>query len=95
MGYIFTFFALSVRDVLWLSIILAIAQIAMGVYQLVEVRYDIVFWNAIFTVVNIYYIARIIHDRKPVKTPNAIKDIYEKKYFQFKHKRIYELLEFK
>ena len=32
LGYIFTFLALSVKDVLWLRIILATAQITLGIY---------------------------------------------------------------
>ena len=81
LGYIFTFLALSVKDVLWLRVILATAQIILGVYQFIEQRYDVVFWNAIFTIVNIYHIIRIINDRKPVLVPNEIKDIYDKIFF--------------
>ena len=72
LGYIFTFLALSVKDVLWLRVILATAQIILGVYQFVEQRYDVVFWNAIFTFVNMYHIIRIINDRKPVEVPDEI-----------------------
>ena len=43
LGYIFTFLALSVKDVLWLRMILAIAQLLLGVYQFLEFRYDVVF----------------------------------------------------
>ena len=43
LGYIFTFLALSVKDVLWLRIILATAQITLGVYQFIEQRLDVVF----------------------------------------------------
>ena len=56
LGYIFTFLALSVKDVLWLRMILALAQILLGIYQFLEIRYDVVFWNTIFTFVNIYHI---------------------------------------
>ena len=81
LGYIFTFLALSVKDVLWLRVILATAQIILGIYQFIEVRYDVVFWNTIFTFVNFYHIARIINERKPVIIPDEIKDIYEKIFF--------------
>jgi hypothetical protein len=81
LGYIFTFLALSIKDVLWLRVILATAQIILGVYQFIEQRYDVVFWNAVFTFVNIYHIIRIMNDRKPVVVPEAIKDIYEKIFF--------------
>ena len=81
LGYIFTFLALSVKDVLWLRVLLAAAQIILGIYQFAEQRYDVVFWNAIFTFVNMYHIVKIINDRKPVKVPNEIKDIYKKIFF--------------
>lgn len=78
LGYIFTFLALSIKDVLWLRIVLAMAQLTLGVYQFITVRYDVVFWNFIFTCVNLYHILRIIQERKPVKIPEEIKDIYTK-----------------
>ena len=81
LGYIFTFSALSIKDVLWLRVILATAQIILGVYQFLVQRYDVVIWNTIFTIVNMYHIVRIINERKPVQIPDAIKDIYEKIFF--------------
>ena len=75
LGYIFTFLALSVKDVLWLRIILATAQITLGIYSSLEQRFDVLFWNGVFTFVNLYHINRIINERKPVVIPNAIKDI--------------------
>ena len=51
LGYLFTFLALSIKDVLWLRIILALAQLLLGIYQLLENQLEIVFWNAIFTMV--------------------------------------------
>ena len=86
LGYIFTFLALSVKDVLWLRVILATAQIILGVYQFVEQRYDVVFWNAIFTFVNMYHIIRIINDRKPVEVPDEIQDIYKNIFFNLTSK---------
>ena len=81
LGYIFTFLALSVKDVLWLRMILALAQILLGIYQFLEIRYDVVFWNTIFTFVNIYHIVRIINERKPIKIPNEIKDLYKNIFY--------------
>jgi len=76
LGYLFTFLALSVKDMLRLRIILAIAQILLGFYQLSVLRFDVVIWNTIFTIVNIYHIVRIINERKIVFIPDEIKDIY-------------------
>ena len=83
LGYIFTFLALSIKDVLWLRMVLALAQLILGSYQFMAMRYDIVFWNSIFTFVNIIQIMRIVNDRKPVKIPNEIKDLYKKIFKTF------------
>jgi hypothetical protein len=63
--------------------VLALAQLILGSYQFMAMRYDIVFWNSIFTFVNIIQIMRIVNDRKPVKIPNEIKDLYKKIFKTF------------
>tara|TARA_Y100001968_G_scaffold104173_1_gene94145 strand:- start:1033 stop:1680 length:648 start_codon:yes stop_codon:yes gene_type:complete len=83
LGYLFTFLALSVKDMLRLRIILAIAQILLGIYQLSVSRFDVVIWNTIFTIVNIYHIIRIINERKIVFIPDEIKDIYNNIFNDF------------
>ena len=83
LGFIFTFLALSVRDMLRLRIILAIAQILAGVYQVMIGRYDVVVWNGVFTIVNVYHIVRIINERKIVFISEEIKDIYENIFGDF------------
>ena len=86
LGFIFTSLALSVKDMLRLRIILAIAQITAGVYQVMIDRYDVVLWNIVFTIVNIYHIIRIINERKIVLIPDEIKDIYENIFSDFTSK---------
>jgi len=76
LGYLFTFLALSVKDMLRLRFILAVAQILLGIYQFLVLRFDVVIWNIIFTIVNIYHIIRIVNERKIVFVPDEIKDIY-------------------
>ena len=83
LGYLFTFLALSVKDMLRLRIILAIAQVLLGIYQLSVSRFDVVIWNTIFTIVNIYHIIRIINERKIVFIPDEIKDIYNNIFNDF------------
>jgi len=83
LGYLFTFLALSVKDMLRLRVILAIAQILAGLYQAQIGRYDVVLWNGVFTVVNIYHIIRIVNERKIIFVPNEIKDIYENIFGDF------------
>ena len=76
LGYIFTFVAISIKDVLWLRIVLAVAQTLLGIYQWMENRIDVVVWNSIFTIINCYHIYRIKDERTPIKIPDEIKDIY-------------------
>jgi len=83
LGYLFTFLALSVKDMLRLRIILAVAQILAGLYQAQIGRYDVVLWNGVFTVVNVYHIIRIINERKIIFVPHEIKDIYENIFSDF------------
>ena len=92
LGFIFTFLALSVKDMLRLRIILAIAQMLAGVYQVMIGRYDVVVWNAVFTIVNIYHIVRIINERKVVFIPEEIKDIYENIFGDFTTKEFMNFL---
>ena len=77
LGYLVTFLAISIKDVLWLRIVLAIAQIFSGIYQWLEGRIDIVLWNMIFTLINFYHIFQILDERKPIKIPEDILDIYK------------------
>ena len=83
LGYLFTFLALSVKDMFRLRVILAIAQVLSGLYQAQIGRYDVVIWNGVFTIVNIYHIIRIINERKIIFIPNEIKDIYENIFSDF------------
>ena len=83
LGYLFTFLALSVKDMLRLRVILAVAQILLGIYQFSVFRCDVVVWNTVFTIVNIYHIIRIINERKIVFIPDEIKDIYNNIFDDF------------
>ena len=83
LGYIFTFLAISIKDVLWLRIVLAIAQTLLGIYQWMENRIDVVVWNSIFTIINCYHIYRIKDERTPIKIPDEIKDIYKNMFKNF------------
>ena len=83
LGYIFTFLAISIKDVLWLRIVLAIAQTLLGIYQWMENRIDVVVWNSIFTIINCYHIYRIKDERTPIKIPDEINDIYKNMFKNF------------
>ena len=83
LGYIFTFLAISIRDVLWLRCILATAQSLLFVYAIYAGRGDVALWNTIFLIVNIYYVVRIYNERKPVDIPESVYDIYDNIFSHF------------
>ncbi len=86
LGYLVTFLAISIKDVLWLRIVLAVAQILAGIYQWIEGRIDIVLWNTIFTLINFYHIYQILNERKPIKIPEDIQDLYNSIFYNFSSK---------
>tara|TARA_Y100001935_G_C17197596_1_gene453362 strand:+ start:156 stop:806 length:651 start_codon:yes stop_codon:yes gene_type:complete len=86
LGYLVTFLAISIKDVLWLRIVLAVAQILAGIYQWIEGRIDIVLWNMIFTLINFYHIFQILNERKPIKIPEDIQDLYNSIFYNFSSK---------
>jgi len=86
-GYIFTFLAISIRDVLWLRCVLAVAQTLLFIYAIsyppLNPRYDVAIWNSIFFIVNLYYVISIYKERQPLPIPNSISDIYLNIFSQF------------
>ena len=65
---------------------MAIAQILAGIYQWIEGRIDIVLWNMIFTLINFYHIFQILDERKPIKIPEDILDLYKGIFYNFSTK---------
>ena len=86
-GYVFTFLAISIRDVLWLRCVLAVAQTLLFIYAISypphDPRYDVAIWNTIFFIVNLYYVISIYKERQPVPIPESISDIYINIFSQF------------
>ena len=81
LAYLITFIALAIRDVLFLRIILSLANILQVVYQYgYNDNPDIAFWNALFLMVNTIQVFKLIRERSPVKIPDEIKDIYKSKF---------------
>jgi len=83
--YFTKFIALSVRDVLWLRIILIIAECGLFVrssFFLDPPNYHVAFWNIVFIIVNITMAIRIMNERRPVPIPDDLKDLYEHVFFR-------------
>ncbi len=62
-------FAFMVRDILWLRILAVIAAACLipYFYYRPEPLMTPIYWNLVFTALNIYWIARLLWERRPVK----------------------------
>tara|TARA_B100000945_G_scaffold25936_2_gene18100 strand:- start:1378 stop:2040 length:663 start_codon:yes stop_codon:yes gene_type:complete len=77
-GYALTFVALAIREVLWLRTTLTAAQISLFTYHYFYAgNQSAAFWTAIFVIVNVYNIIKIVLDRRPKLIPDEIRDLYE------------------
>jgi len=87
LAYLITFIALSIRDVLFLRIVLSVACCLQVVYQYgFNNNMDIAFWNASFLAINLFQVVKIIKERSPVKIPDDIVDIYRTKFSDMTHR---------
>ena len=78
LGYIFMLAALTVRDILWLRILLVSAQLSLFSYGLVTNNTPVAFWNSLFFVINSYQVVRLFQQRRPIDLPAELVDLYEK-----------------
>ena len=64
LAYLITFIALSIRDVLFLRIVLSVACCLQVVYQYgFNNNPDIAFWNASFLAINLFQVVKIIKEQ--------------------------------
>ena len=76
LAYLITFIALSIKDVLFLRIVLSFACSLQVVYQLgFNNNPDIAVWNALFLATNLIQVVKLIKERSPVKIPDDIENL--------------------
>lgn len=81
-GYLLQLFALLARDVLWLRGILVAAQSVLAAYAYLRgpEYLPYVFWNALFVVINLYWVVRLLRERAAVELPEELRATYEKHF---------------
>ena len=81
-GYLLQLFALLARDVLWLRGILVAAQSVLASYAYLRGPEFLpyVFWNALFVLINLYWVVRLLRERAAVKLPEELLPVYEKHF---------------
>ena len=77
LGYIFMLAALAVRDILWLRSLLFSAQVSLFSYGIFTDNTPVIFWNALFFLINGYQVIRLIRQRRPIDLPEDLVDLYE------------------
>ena len=87
LAYLMTFTALSIKEVLWLRIILACSHSMIFINNYYYAgNYNVAIWNSIFIIVNLVQVFRIYDDRKPRLIPDELKDFYDGIFNEFSPK---------
>ena len=76
-AYLMTFFALAIREIYWLRIVLTIAQFSHLSHAYLNLDYSKGFWTSVFVIINITQIVIIYLDRRNIYIPEEIKDLYD------------------
>lgn len=82
LGYTLQLFALLARDVLWLRGILVVAQSVLATYAFLRGPEFLpyVCWNALFVLINLYWVVLLLRERAAVKLPEELVPTYEKHF---------------
>ena len=73
-------FAFLVKDILWLRVVSILASLFSVFYNYVipaNPMWLAINWNIVFVVVNLYHIAVIIYEKRPIKMAPKDKELYE------------------
>jgi len=81
-GYLLQLFALLARDVLWLRGMLVVAQSVLAAYAYLRGPefMPYVWWNVLFVLINLYWVARLLRERAEVELPAELVPIHEKHF---------------
>ena len=76
-SYFITLIALTIREILWLRIVLTISQLGHLSHSYMNLDSNKGFWIIIFIIINIMQIIIIYRDRQKLAIPDEIRDLYE------------------
>lgn len=86
-GYLLTLIALSIKEVLWLRVVLTCSHCMIFVNNFfISGNYTTAKWNMVFIAINIIQIIKIYNDRKPRLIPDQFKDLYNEIFGDFTSK---------
>ncbi len=76
-GYFLIMVGLVIRDILWLRIVIMAGHAFLVSYAVLTGNKSVMFWNGLFTVINIYEVIVILRERRAIKIPDDLKDLHE------------------
>lgn len=85
-SYILVTIGLLVRDMLLLRSMITISEMLIIGWALTVGNPVIAGWNAVFLVINLVQIIRLIIERMPVKLPDELEDIYKNVFNELKER---------
>ncbi len=80
LGYSLMLCALLARDVLWLRVLLVLAQASLSLYSWFEGFAAVAGWNALFVCINILWVAKILRERRAVRLPPELAAIHTRHF---------------
>ena len=90
-GYGFMLIGITIKDILWLRIVLLFGHSFIWLYAYVSGNHFVVFWNTLFIIINIYRIFNLWQERRPYQIPEHLSDLYDNIFSAMKRK---EFLDF-
>lgn len=75
-GYLLMLAGLITRDILWLRLILIVAQTCLGVYGLHIDNSAITFWNFVMVGMNVIRVVGLLAERRPIHLARDLEGIY-------------------
>jgi hypothetical protein len=79
-GYSLMLLALLARDVLWLRLLLLVAQANLSAYSWFRDIDSIAAWNAAFVLINTVWVIRILRERRAVRLPEELAAIQQRHF---------------
>lgn len=79
-GYALQLVALLARDVLWLRSVLIAAQSVLAFYAFTRGLWPYVFWNLLFVAINIWWVTRLLRERRAVTLPQELRELHRRHF---------------
>lgn len=80
-AYVLNLIGLAVKNILILRVLMIAGQLILIYTGYVRGNWIVTFWNSIFLVINLFRIILLLLERRSVKLPENLQDIYNASFF--------------